>query len=311
MKNKGIVDLRKSKEYNIMKLLTLTGTKYDNCEVCKMDTRYASHYDDVKKYDTKELRDHFFIEKVFEPGEITMVYSHYDRIIVAGVVPTTKPLILEGSKELGCDYFLERRELGIINIGGTETITLDGKKYEMQAKDGLYVGMGVKTVSFESKDINKPAKFYLNSATAHKTYPTVRINLEKANKVKAGSDEECNKRTINQYVHPAVCESCQLVMGMTVLDQGSIWNTMPCHTHDRRMEVYLYFDMDEENVVFHFMGRPDETRHIVVKNEQAVISPSWSIHSGVGTKNYTFIWGMVGENKTFTDMDDIKSKDLK
>ncbi len=276
-----------------------------------MDIRYASHYDDAKKYDTKELREHFFIEKVFLPGEITMVYSHYDRIIVAGVVPTNKPLLLEGSKELGSDYFLEGRELGIINIGGAGTVTLDGEKYDMQSRDGLYVGRGIRTVSFESTNINKPAKFYLNSATAHKTYPTVRINLEKANKVKAGNDEECNKRTINQYVHPAVCDSCQLVMGMTVLDKGNIWNTMPCHTHDRRMEVYLYFDMDEENVVFHLMGTPDETRHIVMKNEQAVISPSWSIHSGVGTKNYTFIWGMVGENKTFTDMDHIETKNLR
>jgi 4-deoxy-L-threo-5-hexosulose-uronate ketol-isomerase len=276
-----------------------------------MDIRYASHYNDAKKYDTKELREHFFIEKVFVPGEITMVYSHYDRIIVSGVVPTNKPLFLEGSKELGSDYFLEGRELGIINIGGAGSVTLDGEKYDMESKDGLYVGMGIKVISFESADLNKPAKFYLNSATAHKSYPTVRINLEKANKVHAGTDEECNKRTINQYVHPAVCQSCQLVMGMTVLDKGSIWNTMPCHTHDRRMEVYLYFNMDEENVVFHLMGTPDETRHIVMKNEQAVISPSWSIHSGVGTKNYTFIWGMVGENKTFTDMDHIKTKDLR
>jgi 4-deoxy-L-threo-5-hexulose uronate isomerase len=160
-------------------------------------------------------------------------------------------------------------------------------------------------------DVNNPAKFYINSATAHKSYPTVKIGLSEANKVKAGTDEECNKRTINQYVHPAVCQSCQLVMGMTILEPGSIWNTMPCHTHDRRMEVYLYFNMDEDNVVFHFMGTPNETRHIVVKNEQAVISPSWSIHSGVGTKNYTFIWGMVGENQTFTDMDTIPTKDLR
>ena len=214
-------------------------------------------------------------------------------------------------KNLGCDYFLERRELGIINIGGAGTVTLDGVKYDIESKDGLYVGMGIKEISFESADAKNPAKFYLNSATAHKNYPTVEINLEKANKVHAGTDEECNKRIINQYVHPAVCQSCQLVMGMTVLITGSIWNTMPCHTHDRRMEVYLYFNMDEENVVFHLMGTPDETRHIVMKNEQAVISPSWSIHSGVGTKNYTFIWGMVGENKTFTDMDAVLTKDMK
>lgn len=276
-----------------------------------MEIRYSSHYEDVKKYDTTELRKHFLIEDLFVKGEIKMVYSHIDRIIVAGIVPTDKPLKLEGGKALGSDYFLERRELGIINIGGAGVVTLDGEKYELDSRDGLYVGLGVKEVSFESKNPEKPAKFYINSATAHKKYPTVKINLEKANKVKAGSDEECNKRTINQYVHPAVCESCQLVMGMTVLEPGSVWNTMPCHTHDRRMEVYLYFDMDEENVVFHLMGTPQETRHIVMKNEQAVISPSWSIHSGVGTKNYTFIWGMVGENQTFTDMDGILTKDLK
>ncbi|KAA5807395.1 MULTISPECIES: 5-dehydro-4-deoxy-D-glucuronate isomerase [Thermoanaerobacterium] len=276
-----------------------------------MEVRYASHYEDVKHYDTTELRKHFLIENLFTPGKLNMVYSHVDRIIVAGAVPTDKPLYLEASKELGSNYFLERREMGIINIGGTGIVNLDGERYELNNSDGLYVGMGIKEVSFESLDANNPAKFYINSATAHKSYPTVKIGLSEANKVKAGTDEECNKRTINQYVHPAVCQSCQLVMGMTILEPGSIWNTMPCHTHDRRMEVYLYFNMDEDNVVFHFMGTPNETRHIVVKNEQAVISPSWSIHSGVGTKNYTFIWGMVGENQTFTDMDEIPTKDLR
>lgn len=276
-----------------------------------MDIRYSSHFEDAKKYDTSDLRRHFLIEELFVPGEIKMTYSHIDRIIVAGITPTAKALSLEGSKELGCTYFLERRELGVINIGGAGIVTLDGEKYELNKEDGLYVGMGVKEVSFESLDANSPAKFYVNSGTAHKAYPTVKIGLDKANKVKAGSDEECNKRTINQYVHPAVCESCQLVMGMTILEPGSVWNTMPCHTHERRMEVYLYFNMDEESNVFHLMGTPDETRHIVVRNEQAVISPSWSIHSGVGTKNYTFIWGMVGENQTFTDMDVVAAKDLR
>lgn len=276
-----------------------------------MDIRYASHLDDVKKYDTEELRKKFMVENVFVKDEIKLIYSHIDRIIFGGIVPTKKPIFLEGSKELACEYFLERRELGVINIGGPGAIILDDKRYELASKDGIYVGMGVKKIAFESADENYPAKFYINSATAHKTYPTVKISLEKANKVHCGSDEECNKRTINQYIHPAVCESCQLVMGMTILEPGSIWNTMPCHTHDRRMEVYLYFNMDKENVVFHLMGDPDETRHIVMKNEQAVISPSWSIHSGVGTKNYAFIWGMVGENKTFTDMDEILNKNLK
>jgi 4-deoxy-L-threo-5-hexosulose-uronate ketol-isomerase len=276
-----------------------------------MDIRYSSHFEDAKKYDTSDLRRHFLIEELFVPGEIKMTYSHIDRIIVAGVVPTDKALSLEGSKAIGCDYFLERREMGVINIGGSGIITLDGEKYELNKQDGLYVGMGVKEISFESLDASSPAKFYVNSGTAHKTYPTVKIGLENANKVKAGSDEECNKRTINQYVHPAVCQSCQLVMGMTILESGSVWNTMPCHTHERRMEVYLYFNMDEQSSVFHLMGTPDETRHIVLRNEQAVISPSWSIHSGVGTKNYTFIWGMVGENQTFTDMDVVAAKDLR
>lgn len=276
-----------------------------------MDVRYSSHYEDVKKYDTEDLRRHFLIEDLFVKGEMKMVYSHIDRIIIAGVVPTATAISLEASKELGCEYFLERREMGIINIGGAGVVTIDGEKHQLASRDGLYVGMGVKEVSFESLDPSKPAKFYINSGTAHKAYPTVKIDLEKANKVKAGSDEECNKRTINQYIHPAVCESCQLVMGMTILESGSNWNTMPCHTHDRRMEVYLYFDMESDSVVFHLMGRPDETRHIVMKNEQAVISPSWSIHSGVGTKNYTFIWGMVGENQTFTDMDAVPTSSLK
>lgn len=276
-----------------------------------MEIRYSSHSEDVKKYDTEDLRRHFLIEDLFVAGEIKMVYSHIDRIIVGGIVPMDKPLCLEGSKALGCDYFLQRRELGVINIGAAGIVTLDGEKYELGARDGLYVGQGVKEITFESIDAKSPAKFYINSATAHKNYPTVKISLEKANKVKAGSDEECNKRVINQYVHPAVCKSCQLVMGMTILEPGSVWNTMPCHTHDRRMEVYLYFDMDADNIVFHLMGTPDETRHIVMKNEQAVISPSWSIHSGVGTKNYTFIWGMVGENQEFTDMDAVLTKDLR
>ncbi len=277
----------------------------------EMETRYSSHYNDAKFYDTEELRDQFLIEDLFVPGELKLVYSHIDRIIIGGIVPTKAPLSLVGSKELGCDFFLERREMGVINIGGAGTIVLDGTSYDLDEKDGIYVGMGTKEVCFTSKDASKPAKFYMNSATAHKTYPTTLVNLEKANKVPMGTDEECNKRTINQYVHPAVLESCQLVMGMTVLEPGSVWNTMPAHTHERRMEVYLYFDITGDNVVFHMMGTPDETRHIVMNNEQAVISPSWSIHSGVGTKNYTFIWGMVGENQTFTDMDHIKTSDLR
>jgi 4-deoxy-L-threo-5-hexosulose-uronate ketol-isomerase len=276
-----------------------------------MDVRYSHHHEDVKHYDTQTLRRHFLIEDLFVPGKISMTYSHYDRIVVCGIMPAGAPLKLEAGKELASDYFLERREMGVINIGGPGAVILDGERYEMGSKDGLYAGMGIKEVIFESADAANPAKFYLNSGTAHTAYPTVKIGLDKANKVPAGSDEECNKRVINQYIHPAVCKSCQLCMGMTILEPGSIWNSMPVHTHDRRMEVYLYFDVDPNNVVFHLMGQPQETRHIVMRNEEAVISPSWSIHSGVGTKNYTFIWGMVGENQTFTDMDGIKTNEIR
>lgn len=275
-----------------------------------MEIRYASHPQDSKHYDTEELREKYLIDGLFVPGEIKMVYSHIDRIISGSVCPAEEALFIEASEELGVEYFLERRELGIINIGEAGTVYLDGQAYELAARDGLYVGMGIKEVKFESKDAKNPAKFYINSAPAHKTYPTVKIEISKANPVKLGSLEQSNKRTIYQYVHPAVCQSCQLLMGLTMLEPNNVWNTMPCHTHDRRMEVYLYFDMDEESVVFHMMGETSETRHLVMRNEQAVISPSWSIHSGVGTKNYTFIWGMVGENQTFTDMDHIEMKDL-
>ena len=206
---------------------------------------------------------------------------------------------------MGVDYFLERRELGIINIGGKAIITIDGTEYELKEKDGLYVGKGNKEVSFKSVNPEEPAKLYINSVPAHKEYETVKIDIEKANPVRLGDNKTLNKRTIYQYVHPNVCESCQLLMGLTMLEPGNAWNTMPCHTHERRMEVYFYFDMDEDTRVFHLMGEPTETRHLVVKNEECVISPSWSIHSGVGTSNYTFIWGMCGENKTFDDMDHI------
>ena len=276
-----------------------------------MDIRYANHPEDVKKYDTRELRKHFLIEDIFQSDKINLTYSHVDRIIAGGIKPVKEILSLEGGKELGSEYFLERRELGIINVGGDGIITLDGKVYEIKSKDGLYIGRGTKELKFESKDIENPAKFYVNSAPAHMTYETVKIEFDKAQPVKMGAAETSNKRKIYQYVHPNVCKSCQLLMGMTVLDEGSNWNTMPCHTHERRMEVYFYFNMKEETRVFHLMGQPTETRHLVVKNEDGVISPSWSIHSGVGTGNYTFIWGMVGENQTFTDMDHVKMDELK
>ena len=270
-----------------------------------MRNRYANNPKDSKRYDTEELRENYLVEDIFKDDQIELVYSHVDRIIFGGIKPVYKELKLEAGKEMGVDYFLERRELGIINIGGKAILTIDGTEYELKEKDGLYVGKGNKEVSFKSVNPEEPAKLYVNSVPAHKEYETVKIDIEKANPVRLGDNKTLNKRTIYQYVHPNVCESCQLLMGLTMLEPGNAWNTMPCHTHERRMEVYFYFDMDEDTRVFHLMGEPTETRHLVVKNEECVISPSWSIHSGVGTSNYTFIWGMCGENKTFDDMDHI------
>lgn len=277
----------------------------------ELDIRYAAHPDDVKGYDTETLRRHFLVDTLFVKGEVKLTYSHVDRIMVGGIMPANNILTLEAGKEMGVDYFFERREAGIINVGGKGSITLDGERFELDKRDGLYIGMGVKEISLESDSADEPAKFYLNCAPAHQRYPNVKIEIAQANPVKLGEDATCNKRTIYQYVHPAVCESCQLVMGLTMLEPGSIWNTMPCHTHERRMEVYFYFDMDADARVIHLMGQPQETRHIMVGNDQAVISPSWSIHSGAGTSNYTFIWGMVGENQTFDDMDHLSPADLK
>lgn len=288
----------------------------------KFDVRYANHPDDSKKYDTAELREKYLIEKLFEADDILLTYSHQDRIIAGGAMPVKKPLSLGTFKELATDYFLERRELGVINIGGAGVITLDGKKYDIGFKEGIYVGMGTKEVTFTSVDAKNPAKFYINSSPAHKTYPTVKIT-KPVEGVPApegvgycvqrhlGSAEGMNKRTINQFIIGDVCESCQLAMGMTELAVGSSWNTLPSHTHERRMEVYMYFEVPADQAVIHLMGTPQETRHIIMHNEQAVISPSWSIHTGVGTYNYTFIWGMCGENQAYDDMDNIKTQDLK
>ncbi|WP_407535895.1 5-dehydro-4-deoxy-D-glucuronate isomerase [Cetobacterium somerae] len=277
----------------------------------RLDIRYANHPEDSKHYTTEELRKHYLMETVFVTDEVNLMYSHVDRVIAGGIMPVETEVKLEGCKELGSEFFLERRELGIINVGGAGKVIIDGTEYNMEAKDGLYVGMGNKELIFISNSGDKPAKFYINSSPAHVGYPTVKIDRTTANKVQLGDLENSNKRTIFQYVHPAVCKSCQLVMGMTELDPNNMWNTMPTHTHERRMEVYFYFDMDNNSRVFHLMGQPQETRHIVMANEQAVISPSWSIHSGVGTKNYTFIWGMAGENQTFTDMDHVPMDQLR
>ncbi len=275
-----------------------------------MEIRNAANPKDVKNYDTDRLREEFLVQGLFIPGEIKLVYSHVDRIITGGICPKA-PIKLEAGKELRAEYFLERREMGVINIGAKGTVTVDGVDYILEARDGLYIGKGAKDIVFSSEDQNNPAKFYMNSAPAHKEYPIEKIEISKAEPVKLGSLEESNQRTIYKYIHPQGAKSCQLVMGMTILEPGSVWNTMPCHTHDRRMEVYLYFDMPEDAVVFHYMGEPTETRHIVMRNEEAVISPSWSIHSGCGTRNYTFIWGMVGENQVFTDMDGVGMKEIK
>ncbi|MBR4669229.1 MAG: 5-dehydro-4-deoxy-D-glucuronate isomerase [Butyrivibrio sp.] len=287
-----------------------------------MELRTACSPMDEKHYDTERLRREFLIDDLFKPDEIKLVYSHIDRIITGSAVPKEKELKLTAGDELRAEYFLQRREMGVINIGGAGTITIDGKTYEVGYKEGMYIGMGAKDISFAAKDPNDPPKFYINSAPAHKTYPTVLIKREgtpsddvviikEENKKELGSLEQSNHRVINKYILPGQVETCQLEMGMTELKPGSVWNTMPCHTHDRRMEVYLYFDIPEDAIVMHFMGEPTETRHIVMRNEQAVISPSWSIHSGCGSQAYTFIWGMVGENQDFDDMDDVAMTDLK
>ena len=276
-----------------------------------MEIRYSNHPDDSKRYTTEELRKHYLVEEIFLGDKINLTYSHVDRIIFGGAMPIDKELVFEADKEMAAEYFLERREMGIINIGGDGVITLDGVEYEMKRRDGIYIGRGTKEISLKSLNKDNPAKFYINSVPAHATYPTVKINIEDANPVTLGDSKTINRRTIYQYVHPKVCKSCQLSMGLTQLEEGSAWNTMPSHTHERRMEVYFYFDMDENTRIFHMMGEPQETRHIVMKNEQAVISPSWSIHSGVGTSDYTFIWGMCGENQDFDDMDHIKMDDLR
>ena len=276
-----------------------------------METRYAHSPKDIEHYSTEELRSEFLQQRIFVPGKVCLTYLHYDRQIFGGVTPEDKPLEIVLSKELGVDYFLERRELGIINIGGPGTIIIDGKEEEMKKQDGYYIGKETKQVIFKSNDLNNLAKFYVVSTTAHHKYPKVKIAIDNITPRVVGEGKTLNKRKIFQYIHPNICESCQLQMGYTILEEGSAWNTMPCHTHERRMETYLYFDMNEDTKVFHLMGKPDETKHIVVGNEEAVISPSWSIHSGVGTSNYTFIWAMCGENITYDDMDMVSMDDLK
>jgi 4-deoxy-L-threo-5-hexosulose-uronate ketol-isomerase len=277
----------------------------------KFEERYAASLYDVKSYDTQRIRKDFLIENLFENNTVSLVYTLYDRYIAGGVVPVDKELHLETFHSLKADYFLQRRELGIINIGGKGKITADGHVYELNYKDALYLGQGTKEVYFISSDPSHPAKFYFNSTPAHNAYPSKLLTLNDAEKVVLGSLETANHRQINKLMVNSVLPTCQLQMGMTELKTGSVWNTMPAHTHNRRMEVYFYFEVPEGQAVCHFMGQPDETRHIWLKNEQAVISPPWSIHCGSGTSNYAFIWGMAGENLDYGDMDVCGINDLR
>ncbi len=269
----------------------------------KVELRYASHPEDFKKYDTEMIRKEFLIEKVFIENEITFVYSLYDRYMVGGAMPVNRSLKLESVDELKSAFFLDRREMGMINTGGPAIVETAGAKYEIGFKEAIYLGKGTKDVIFRSDDPKNPAKLYINSAPAHHEFPSGKVTLKDAEVVVLGSAETSNYRTINKLIVNSVLPTCQLQMGITELKPGSVWNTMPVHTHNRRMEAYFYFEVPETQAVCHFMGDPDETRHIWMKNEQAVLSPSWSIHSAAGTANYTFIWGMAGENLDYGDMD--------
>lgn len=272
-----------------------------------MEIRQPIHSDHARTLDTAGLRRHFLVEDLFRADQATLTYSQIDRIIVGGIQPVAQAVRFapELGRHTGTDFFLQRRELGLINIGGDALVEADGKRYEVGAREALYIGQGARDVEFRSLDRARPAKLYFNSAPAHVHYPNKKITLAEASPETLGDPKTSNRRTIHKFIVPDVLPTCQLLMGMTQLEPGSLWNTMPCHTHERRMEVYFYFDMPSDGVVFHLCGRPDETRHLVVRNEQAVIAPSWSIHSGVGTQAYTFIWGMVGENQVFKDMDHV------
>ena len=278
-----------------------------------MEIRQPVHSEQARTLDTDGLRRHFLIERIFAPGEITLTYSQIDRIIVGGICPTVEAL--EFSPELGrhtgTEFFLERRELGLINIGGDASVAIDGARFDVKTEEALYIGKGARAVRFASTDPAHPAKLYFNSAPAHAAYPHRTISMAQASRETLGDARTANRRTIHKFILPDVLPTCQLVMGMTRLEEGSVWNTMPCHTHDRRMEVYFYFNLPPESMVIHLMGEPRETRHVIVRNEQAVISPSWSIHSGAGTQAYTFIWGMVGENQVFPDMDGVAPSALR
>ena len=268
-----------------------------------MDFRQPANPKDFESYNTERIRQEFLVQNLFLPGSISLTYSYIDRMIVGGICPE-KPLALEIGKDLGTEYFLERRELGMINVGPAGSAEVDGQSYPLSTKDGLYVGQGAREIIFSSKNAGDPARFYLLSGPAHKSYPTRKITMEETKATRMGTSEQCNVRVLHKYIHPGGVPSANLVMGLTVLEPGNVWNSLPpCHTHARRMEVYFYFDLAPDAILFHLMGEPERTRHIVVCNEQAVISPSWSIHAGAGTSNYSFIWGMIGDNQRFDDMD--------
>ena len=277
-----------------------------------MQVRYSPDLNGFKKMTTEELRKSFLIETLFQKNEIPMVYSDVDRSITGSAVPSGKTLKLVATKkEMAASYFTERRELGIINIGNSGSVSVNGKVYKMDNKDGLYVGRGEKTIEFKSKSATKPAMFYFVSYPAHTDFPDKHITFDKTTKRNLGTVQDANKRVINQYFHPGIMQTCQLVMGLTELEEGCVWNTMPAHTHQRRSEVYVYFNLKPDSFVVHILGEANETRHIIIRNKQAVLSTSWSMHSGVGTQNYSFIWAMGGENQMFDDMDWIPMKDLK
>ena len=279
-----------------------------------MDIRYSTGKEPFKRMTTEEIRQEFLITDMFRADDISAVYSHVDRIVTMGAMPVKQAVSLDKNidpwKNFGVTYVLERRELGTINIGGPGCVCADGREYRMNHWDGLYLPMGTKDVKFASDDPENPARFFICTTPAHTPKPVTHIPYEKAIHKHLGSQATSNERTINQYLHPDVLDTCQLSMGLTHLEEGSVWNTMPMHTHERRMEVYFYFDIPQDNVVFHFMGEPDQTRHIVMHNYEAVINPSWSVHSGCGTSNYTFIWAMCGENRAYDDQDWIKTEDI-
>lgn len=276
-----------------------------------IEERWGTHPDDVKKYDTTQLRKEFLVEKLFDADSVLMTYTHNDRLIIGGALPVKEALKLQTVDLIRSEYFCERRELGIICIEGEGSVTVDGTEYQLSFKDAVYVGRGSKEVVFKSKDSNKPAKFYFASSPAHKAYPTTAITSEMRRTRDLGAPATSNERLLNQIILSEIVPCCQLQMGMTELKEGSVWNTMPPHTHSRRMEAYFYFKIPEQQAVCHFMGQPQETRHIFMANEQAVISPSWSIHSAAGTSNYTFIWAMCGENLAYDDMDTFTADKLR